>query len=139
MGKVNGVDGLIRKLRTMNSQVQKQTKEVVFDVAQSIASDASRAAPPSFNVNARQINSGYSAIIFVGGGGNLAAYREFGTGISAATYVPTLPQEWQDIARSFYINGKGTMVKRPFLYPAYRKNIPDLKSGLIDVLKKAVK
>lgn len=138
-GKVKGVDALMKRLRAMDTRIQNEAKDVVQDVAQAIASDASRNAPPSFPIAATPFNKGFSARVIVGGGGNLAAYREFGTGLSAAEYVPTLPKEWQAIAMSFYVNGKGTMVKRPFLFPAYQKNIPDLEKGLSEVLEKAVK
>lgn len=52
----------------------------------------------------------------------LAAYIEFGTGVSAAGYVPTLPPEWQLIAKKYYVNGKGTLIKHPFLLPAFFSN-----------------
>lgn len=57
-----------------------------------------------------------------GNASKLAAYIEFGTGVSAAGYVPTLPKEWQEVARTYYVNGKGTLIKQPFLLPAFFNN-----------------
>lgn len=59
-----------------------------------------------------------------------AAYIEFGTGIYAAAYVPTLPQKWQEYARTFYVSGKGRTHEHPFLFPAIEINIEKLKDRL---------
>lgn len=61
-----------------------------------------------------------------------AAYVEFGTGRFAAVYVPSLETEWQAIARTFFVNGKGRMPAQPYLHPAFEKNLP----LLLDRLKK---
>lgn len=61
---------------------------------------------------------------------NYAAFIEFGTGIFAASYVPTLPQEWQKLAKTFYISGKGRGRQHPFLFPAIQINIEKLKERL---------
>lgn len=55
----------------------------------------------------------------VGATANYAAYVEFGTGPLAAAYVPQLPKEWQDLALTFYVNGKGRLPAHPYLYPAF--------------------
>lgn len=62
-------------------------------------------------------------------------YVEFGTGSSSAQYLPTLPKEFQDFARRFYINGKGTIIANPFLLPAYFKN----RNEFIKELNKLIK
>ena len=61
---------------------------------------------------------------------NYAAFIEFGTGIFAASYVPTLPQQWQKLAKTFYISGKGRGKQHPFLFPAIEINIEKLKDRL---------
>lgn len=49
-----------------------------------------------------------------------AAHMEFGTGKSAATYIPShLPQEWDEYAYTFYVTGKGTRKASPYLFPAF--------------------
>lgn len=57
----------------------------------------------------------------VGASADYAAYVEFGTGRFAAAYVPQLPPEWQALALTFYVNGKGRLPAHPFLYPAFNK------------------
>lgn len=59
-----------------------------------------------------------------------APYIEFGTGIFAASYVPTLPKEWQAYAKTFFVSGKGRTHQHPFVYPAIQINIEKLKQRL---------
>jgi hypothetical protein len=62
------------------------------------------------------------ATIYAGNSGSdhIAAYLEFGTGVHAARYVPTLGSaDFTKLAMSFYKNGKGTLREHPFLIPAY--------------------
>lgn len=63
-----------------------------------------------------------SAAVFAGnipGKKNYAAYVEFGTGEHAAAYVPTLDPEFQKLARTFFVNGRGKTKTSPYLIPAY--------------------
>lgn len=61
---------------------------------------------------------------------NYAAYVEFGTGTFAATYVPSLPPAIQAYAMTFFKTGKGRLPAKPFLFPAYFKNLALLKERL---------
>lgn len=65
----------------------------------------------------------------------MAIYLEFGTGVSAAGYVPTLPKEFQEVARKYYINGLGKIIKHPFLLPAYFQHSPELVKKIKTILK----
>lgn len=62
-----------------------------------------------------------SATVFAGNTqkDHFAAYLEFGTGPNAATYVKTLPFEYEALAWQFFVNGEGTMRPHPFLIPTY--------------------
>lgn len=51
-----------------------------------------------------------------------SAYLEFGTGIFAAAYVPSLPPDVQEFAMQFFVNGKGRIPPRPYLFPAIEAN-----------------
>ncbi|UON85677.1 hypothetical protein MUK70_11865 [Dyadobacter chenwenxiniae] len=73
-----------------------------------------------------------SASVFAGNtkGDHMAAYLEFGTGRHAARYVPTLLKDFQALARTFYVNGKGTLKEHPYLIPAYMQEGARLKERL---------
>lgn len=74
-------------------------------------------------LNYEILNDGFTGSVFIPDSASvLAVYLEFGTGSSAASYVPQLPPEMQLIALSYYINGKGSLQKRPFLIPAFFNN-----------------
>ena len=49
---------------------------------------------------------------------NYAAYVEFGTGKYAASYVPSLENEWQELALSYKTSTPGRLPSSPYLYPA---------------------
>lgn len=63
-----------------------------------------------------------------------SAYFEFGTGKYAATYVRNLDEEWQVLARKYFINGKGTIPDRPFLYPSVKSVFPRMVKNINRVL-----
>lgn len=68
--------------------------------------------------------------------GDVAAYVEFGTGQDASAYLATLPQEWREEARRFYVNGKGTIINKPYLYPAYIKYRTEFLKEVKDLVKR---
>jgi len=81
-----------------------------------------RWTPISQAIGYRISNSGYTGRVFVErSAGDIAAWVEFGTGQSAARYLSTVPARWREIARRYYINGRGTIIGRPFLLPAFMK------------------
>lgn len=70
-----------------------------------------------------------------------AAYMEFGTGVYAAQYVGSLPEDWKAEAAKF--RGEGlrqvNITPRPYLYPAYeaqRKQITEDLTTYLNSLKK---
>lgn len=67
-------------------------------------------------------------------GVDYAPYVEFGTGPYAAAYVPSLEPEWQEIAKSYYVNGEGRMPAQPFLYPAVINNLPLFNKKMDELL-----
>ena len=70
----------------------------------------------------------------VGNSSNYAAYQEFGTGVHAASYVTTLPKDWQDYAKKFFKTGKGRIPAHPFMFPAYEQVRPKLIKRLKTLL-----
>lgn len=80
-------------------------------------------------------STGYKGSVFVdNSAGEIAAWVEFGTGQSAARYLVSVPREWRELARTYYVNGRGTILAQPYLLPAFMKHqklyIKDLKEAL---------
>lgn len=152
---VTGLERLMRRFEQLPGEIKEDVRDIVEESILAIQTDAIRNAPAAGDMVATQygeqkINTGINQFIgasfhvqakglagevFIeAGASNLAAYLEFGTGISAANYVPTLDTEWQAVAMRYYVNGKGTLVKHPFLLPAWFKHeptvVPKIKAAL---------
>lgn len=150
---ITGMSALKKKLSAMSAKVQDEIKYQVLDSSTQITMDALAAAPTELlmisgsgeskdelNIKNRLVNepkkNGFAAEIGVQGKSKIPVYVEFGTGTDAASYVPTLPQEVQDYARQFYVNGKGRIKAQPYLIPAFLRESPIFIKELENILKK---
>ena len=122
MGRViNTTSANLDKYR--KDQIRKM-RELVVDTVTDIEVEATRKAPVGedgdifINIDKRFTNNDMTGEVGVMGENNLAAYFEFGTGLSAREILAPYPQWIRDIAWEFYINGQGTLQGRPYLYPA---------------------
>ena len=69
----------------------------------------------------------------------MAAYLEFGTGLSAGEILAPYPQWIKDIAWKFFVTGQGTLKGKPYLYPNVLKGIPVFQRELKALTDKEVK
>jgi hypothetical protein len=151
---ITGMPALKKKLSSMSTKVRDEIKYQVLDSSTQITMDALTAAPDKLfikgksggeddlNIKNRLVNvpknKGFAAEIGVQGDSKIPVYVEFGTGTDAAIYVPRLPQEVQDYARQFYVNGKGRIKAQPYLIPAFLRESPIFIKELEKILKKNV-
>ena len=70
------------------------------------------------------------------GGDDMAAYIEFGTGLSAREILAPYPQWFKDIAMQFFVNGLGTLQGKPYLYNNFLKNVEKFKADLQALMDK---
>ncbi len=70
---------------------------------------------------------------------NMAAYFEFVTGLSASQILAPYPQWVKDIAYEYYVNGKGTLIGKPYLFNNFLKNIETFERDLNNLLEKEFK
>ena len=70
---------------------------------------------------------------------NMAAYFEFGTGLSAAQILAPYPQWVKDIAYEYYVSGEGTLIGKPYLFNNFLKNIETFERDLNNLLEKEFK
>lgn len=73
------------------------------------------------------------------GENNMAAYLEFGTGLSAGEILAPYPQWIKDISWKFFVTGQGTLKGKPYLYPNVLKGIPVFQKELKTLTDKEVK
>lgn len=153
---IKGVQLTVKALQRYSESIQEDVRDAVEESTLNIERKAKSRAPAAGdrlkttygsqknNTGINQYilsdikNSGFTGEVFIDARATkLAAYIEFGTGASAAGYVPTLPKEFQTIARSYYINGKGTLIKQPFLLPSYFSEQPIFINKIKAIVKKA--
>jgi len=116
MGRViNTTSANLDKYR--KDQIRKM-RELVVDTVKNIEVEATRKAPQFVTVESEFRNNDLTGEVGVWGENNLAAYFEFGTGLSAREILAPYPQWIKDIAWQFYVNGLGTLKGKPYLYPA---------------------
>ena len=80
---------------------------------------AMRDAPKFVNIDKEFTDKGLTGEVGVMGdmeGNHIAAYIEFGTGLSAREILAPYPQWIKDIAHEFYVNGQGKLQGKPYLY-----------------------
>ncbi len=123
--QIKGLDELKKKMITIPKRVTDRIKLEILDSVTRIEIDAIGLAPIGVKQRIDKLisDSGLSGSVAVQGS-VIYIYLEFGTGESAAEYLPGLPADIQAAAREFYINGEGKLKKQPYLIPAYMKESP---------------
>ncbi len=151
---VFGHKRLMKRFEQLPKEIQEDVRDIVEETTLAIQRQAIQNAPAAGDslattygtqkintginqfIGARFDKGGLSGEVFIeAGAGPLGIYLEMGTGISAAGYVPTLAPEFQAIAMKYYINGKGTLIKHPYLLPAWFQFQPTV----VPKIKKALK
>jgi len=80
--------------------------------------------------------SGLKGTVFVEkSAGELAIYVEAGTGQSARAYIPTVPKEFQEVFRKYYLTGYGTILAKPYMLPAFFKYSVQFEKEMRDLIK----
>ena len=137
MGKViNTTSVNLDKYR--KEQIRKM-RELVVDTVKNIEVEATRKAPQFVTVESEFRNNDLTGEVGVWGENNLAAYFEFGTGLSAREILAPYPQWIKDIAWEFYINGQGTLQGKPYLYPAVLRYGNDFYKKMAKLVKNKMK
>lgn len=151
---VTGMNGIQAAFNRLQVKVQEEIKDAVEETVLNIQRKAIRNAPAAGDriattYGSQQINTGISQFIyanFTNGGlvgevgidaraSTFAIFVEFRTGTAAASYVATLPAEFQAVARKYYVNGLGKIIGHPFLLPAYFEE----RAKFVERLKEALK
>lgn len=143
MGKViNTTSDNLKKYKA--DQIRKM-RYLVVDTVTDIEIEATRNAPVGedgdifINIDKRFTNNDMTGEVGVMGENNLAAYFEFGTGLSAREILAPYPEWIREIAWKFYINGLGTLKGKPYLYPSVLKNTEIFNKKLDDIIKEKTK
>ncbi|MGJ1362889.1 hypothetical protein ACR79B_20745 [Sphingobacterium spiritivorum] len=108
--------GLSAEIEGYRERKIKQLKDLVQNSITKVEILATRDAPNFITIDKKFSKNGLSGEVGVMGSNEMAAYIEFGTGLSARDILSKYPQWVRDIAMKFYVNGQGTLQGKPYLY-----------------------
>lgn len=138
--RIRGVDETFNKL---NKSIEKINLQIDNEMAAGVEAMALNAkaifssdnAEIRASIRSKKVKDFSYELIAGRGDDPMAAYIEFGTGRYFANY-PGKEKEWQDLARQYYVNGKGWMRPAPYLYPSVTSGIVSLESNIKNILSK---
>ena len=144
--KLKGANKLKVKLDKMSKDSEKKVSDIIKDNAHEIAYEAMEKAPrllktkgggfhPNGEINQSIATDRVSNLEYtVSVNSVMGAYAEFGTG----AYIK-IPPGWEDIAWSYYVDGKGMIMPTPYFIPAFRagkdRTLKDINKYLSNIDK----
>ena len=136
MAKSKITSSVIADLEKFKEEKLRAIRLEVMKVIKDTETQATYDAPNFITIDGVISDGGYSGEVGVMGDseskeGKIAAYIEFGTGLSAREILAPYPQEVKDTAMAFYVNGQGTLTGSPYLFNNFLKNYETFKSNLI--------
>ena len=108
-----------KNLSTYKTKMFRDVVQLVENAITDVQILAMRDAPKFVNIDKKFTDKGLTGEVGVMGemeGNHIAAYIEFGTGLSAREILAPYPQWVKDIAHEFYVNGQGKLQGKPYLY-----------------------
>jgi len=113
MPVVNTTSG---NLRAYKKGIRRKVENLVIDSITEVELMATGDAPSFVSVDKKFTKGGLTGEVGVFGNNEMAAYIEFGTGLSASQILAPYPSWVKNIAMEFYINGQGTLKGKPYLF-----------------------
>ena len=128
-----------KNLSTYKTQMFMDVVQLVEDAITDVQILATRDAPKFVSIAKEFTDEGLTGEVGVMGemeGNHIAAYIEFGTGLSAREILAPYPQWIKDIAYEFYVSGEGKLKGKPYLYnnflviaEKFKKELKELVDG----------
>lgn len=139
--KFEGLDQTIKELKNTVSDIEEKVDFAFGINVDAMATEAKNRVPVDMGRLRSSITSNkvskYNYELVAGV--YYAPYIEFGTGKYAASYVKSIDPEWTKLAFQFYVNGKGRIPEKPFLYPSYKRIFPILVKDIEKIVTKDVR
>lgn len=131
-----GLKELMKRVKDLPKEIVEEIDAEVMFAAQSFLTKAASLAPGG-NTLIRQglVADKIRDLLYeVRSNSGISAYLDFGTGQYAASYVPTLPNEVQQYARTFYIDGSGTQKQEPFFFINFNDVQDELEKNITNLI-----
>lgn len=136
--ELKGLNDLVNSLKALETGAAREVQKEIAATALEMEAEAIRNAPSVYKYSHggqkptnNEINQSIRAEKVtpyawgVSVNSVMGAYAEFGTG----AFVD-VPNGWEDIAWSYYVNGKGLMMPQPFFIPAFKNAVDKLNERL---------
>jgi hypothetical protein len=155
--KVKGLENALADLDKKSEAIVDAVKYILENTATDIEIEATRNAPNSYQIgdatinlsfikqkiNKKVLNNGLFWQIGLSvptSGEQWEAWMEFGTGLSAKDILsnPQYSQEVRTLARTYYRNGEGRIIGKPYLMPAFFKNTANLVTDIENEINKKI-
>jgi hypothetical protein len=155
---IKGLDQARRDLFKKRQLIVDAVKDTLANTATNIEIEATTNSPKSYQIGNASINlsfigqkinkKGFNDGLYwsVGldvpaTGEQWEAWMEFGTGLSASQILsnPQYSQEVRTIARTYFRNGQGRIIGRPYLMPAFYRNSDNLVTDMVNEINDAIK
>ncbi|MGM1431155.1 hypothetical protein ACS126_18010 [Sphingobacterium lactis] len=150
------INTLGKDLERYRKDIVKQVKTAISDIATDLEISSKRDLKAASSrpdlieefeaqglnfilVNKKFSKGGLKAEVGVWGDNNMAAYIEFGTGLSAREILAPYPQWVKDIAWTFKGDFDGSLKGSPYLYSNYFRLMPEYQIKLKAILDKKYK
>lgn len=139
--KFEGLDQTIKELKNTVSDIEEKVDFAFGINVDAMATEAKNRVPVDMgrlrsSITSNKVNKYNYELV---AGVYYAPYIEFGTGKYAASYVKSIDPEWTKLAFQFYVNGKGRIPEKPFLYPSYKRIFPILVKDIEKIVTKDVR
>ncbi len=136
MAKSKITSSVIADLEKFKEEKLRAIRLEVMKVLTDTEIQATNDAPTFVTINKEIAPDGLSGWVGVAGDseseeGKIAAYIEFGTGLSARQILAPYPQEVKDAAWAFKGKVDGTLIGSPYLFNNFLKNYETFKSNLL--------
>ena len=156
--KVKGLENALADLDKKSEAIVDAVKYILENTATDIEIEATRNAPNSYQIgdatinlsfikqkiNKKVLNNGLFWQIGLSvptSGEQWEAWMVFGTGLSARDISsnPQYSQEVRTLARTYYRNGQGRIIGKPYLMPAFFRNTDNLVTDMVKEINNALK
>jgi hypothetical protein len=141
MAKKVNFSKFIREFKVSTNNLLNEIDLAMGQSFENVVNDAKSKAPTDFKGN--DIGSSISLTrtsklkYRIKVGNKYAAYYEFGTGPSAKQYLPSIPEEWREIAAQFKTPIPGRIKVNKYLYPSYNDELPRLMERIQNIIRNA--
>lgn len=139
--RIKGLATVTNALKKKGAAIEQGVKDQLLLAAKNISKDAYENRP-SGDIRIFDFPSDSGLTQFVEASSQsdvkLAAYMEFGTGSGYKAIEASLEPEARELARQFFVNGKGRLPARPYLLPAYYKHRKQFLVNIRKLVKKIV-